>query len=202
MRRAPLVAASVAALSLLVAHAPEAHARTVSESRYGFDVAWNAAIRLIRVDLGFTIVERDRETGFLLFTYRDTNNRESPGSLELVPATVDGTQGVRVIVQLAQMPSYMERMLANQLDRKLHAEYGEPQPPNTGRREPTPPGIGTVREPDRAREAERDRDRDRAREGDRDRARETERPREGNGEGARVIVRPSEPEQPRNPNGE
>jgi hypothetical protein len=132
---------------------------------YPIEQSWNAAVRLVRVDLGFTITERDRENGFLLFTYRDST-RSSPASIELIATDVGGVAGVRVVVQIAQMPSYMERHLLTRLDRKLHEDYGEPRRPS--------------REPDRPRERDRegDRERDRSREGDGD-GPANQRPREG-----------------------
>lgn len=139
-----------------------AEARQSIDLPYPVEQSWNAAIRLVRVDMGFTITERDRESGFLLFTYRDTT-RSSPASIELIPADVGGVSGVRVVVQIAQMPTYMERHLLTRLDRKLHDDYGEPRRP--------PP-----REPERP----RDRERDRPREGEGD-GQESPRPREGEG---------------------
>lgn len=115
--------------------ASTAHARVTQDLPYAPDVTWNAAIRMIRVDMGFSITERDRESGFVLFTYRDAA-RNTAGSIEFVPTTIDGVQGVRAIVQLPAMPSYAERHLLTRLDRKLHEEYGEPRrPPRTA---PTP----------------------------------------------------------------
>jgi hypothetical protein len=114
-----------------------AHARTVQDERYPVELAWNAAVRLLRVEMGFEILERDRDTGFVLFTYRDSG-RASPGSLEIVATQVDGVTGTRIIVQLAQMPTYAERHLLTRLSRKLREEYGEP--PAAPRR-PEPPAA-------------------------------------------------------------
>ncbi len=131
---------------------------------YPIEMSWNAVIRLVRVDMGFAITERDRESGFLLFTYRDTT-RSSAASIELIPTQVDGVAGVRVVAQISAMPSYMERHLLTRLDRKLHEDYGEPRRPQ--------------RPNENARERERERERDREREGE-SRPREGEnRPREG-----------------------
>ncbi len=126
--------------------ASSAHARSTQDLLYTPDVTWNTAIRMIRVDMGFAITERDRESGFFLFTYRDAA-RSTAGSVEFVPTTVDGVAGVRAIVQLPAMPSYAERHLLSRLDRKLHEEYGEPRRPP--RATPTPP---SVRNPDVSRD--------------------------------------------------
>jgi hypothetical protein len=117
-------------------------ARQSVDLPYSTDLSWNAVVRLVRVDMGFTITERDREAGFLLFTYRD-NTRSSTASIELIPTQVDGIAGVRVVAQIPSMPTYMERHLLTRLDRKLHEEYGEP-------RRPARPGAGERdREPGR-----------------------------------------------------
>lgn len=156
-----------------------AEARQTIDLPYPVEQSWNAAVRLVRVDMGFSIVERDRESGFLLFTYRDTT-RASSASIELIPAQVSGVSGVRVVVQIPAMPTYMERHLLTRLDRKLHDDYGEPRRP--------PP-----REPDRGREQPRDRDRSRE---DGSPGREEPRPREGEGSSdpnARAPARREEP---------
>lgn len=162
-----LLATVIVGASLVLAPSV-AEARQSIDLPYPIEQAWNATIRLVRVDLGFTITERDRETGFVLFTYRDTT-RTSGASVEIIPADVGGVVGVRVVVQIPQMPTYMERHLLTRLDRKLHEDYGEPRRPQ-------------AREGDRPREPNRDRDRepnrDRPREGEGSPAPEQQ-PREG-----------------------
>lgn len=158
-----------------------AEARQTIDLPYPVEQSWNAAVRLVRVDMGFSIVERDRESGFLLFTYRDTT-RSSSASIELVPTQVSGVSGVRVVVQIASMPTYMERHLLTRLDRKLHDDYGEP-------RRPQP------REPERSRETPRERDRSRE---DGNPGRDEQRPREGEGSSdpnARAPARREEPQE-------
>ncbi len=123
-------------LSLAAAFAPAlASARATQDERYTFDLTWNAAVRLIRVDMGFTITERDRETGFVMFTYADAG-RTTPGSLELIRTRVDGVDGCRVVVNVPQMPTYVERHLLTRLARKLHDEYGDPVLPTPPARAP------------------------------------------------------------------
>lgn len=126
MKRGLIVAGLCAATTCMT---DPAWARTIQDERYGVEQTWNATIRLLRVEMGFTIIERDREAGFVLFTYRDTS-RTSPGSVEILPVQVDGVPGSRVIVHLAAMPSYAERHLLARLARKLREEYGEPRSPS------------------------------------------------------------------------
>lgn len=138
----------VASLAVL-AFASLASARTVRDQPYPRETTWNAAIRLIRVDLGCAITERDLDNGYFTFDWRD-GRRTVPGSLEIVPTQIDGRPGTRVIVQISSMPSYVEAMVLSRLTRKLHTEFGEPPAPPpraptpaepTPPQNPAPPGI-------------------------------------------------------------
>ncbi|MFO0676429.1 MAG: hypothetical protein U0169_07840 [Polyangiaceae bacterium] len=104
----------------------EARASMNYESTYGFDRTWNAAIRLVRVDMGFAITEKDPQTGYLLFEYKSNEGggKPSSGSFELVRGKEDNV--VRVVVQLPQMPTYHEKVLLDSLVKKLRQEYGDP----------------------------------------------------------------------------
>lgn len=129
MRPTIFAAATILGLAL---HAPRADARTVRDEPYPLDTTWNAAVRMVRVDFGFTIEERDRDLGYFTFQYRE-GRRTVPGSVEVLRTETDGRQGTRIIVQVPQMPTYVESMMLQHLSRKLRAEFGEPPP-----RRPTP----------------------------------------------------------------
>ncbi len=92
------------------------------------DTTWNAVIRMVRVDFGFTIDERDRDLGYFTFQYRE-GRRSLPGSVEILRSEVDGRPCTRVVMQVNGMPTYVEAMLLTRLSRKLRAEFGEPPPP-------------------------------------------------------------------------
>lgn len=117
-------AAALAALGFTLG----AEARTVRDEPYSLDTTWNAAIRLVRVDMGLTIQERDRDIGYFTFVYRE-GQRAVPGSVEVVRTEMDGRTATRIIVQIPQMPTYTEAMMLTRLGRKLRTEYGEPPPP-------------------------------------------------------------------------
>jgi hypothetical protein len=163
--KAGTIAAAAVSLAVSMSAARPAQARVTQDERYSFDVTWNTAVRLIRVDFGFAITERDRETGFVMFNYVE-QGRSTPGSIELVHARVEGVDGCRVVITLPQMPQYVERLIASRLARKLRDEYGEPpSAPRPAPPQPTQPPANGDRDGDRphdgAREGERDRDRDR-----------------------------------------
>ena len=108
--------------------APRADARSAYESPYGYDRTWNAALRLVRVDNGWKVTEKDDASGYLLFEYRSPESgKATPGSLELVRGSGQGsTSTVSVLVQLPQMPHYHEQVVLDALASKMRREYGDP----------------------------------------------------------------------------
>ena len=124
-----------------------AEARTVRDEPYSMETTWNAAVRLVRIDMGMPILERDQDLGFFTFTYRE-GARSVQGSVELVRTEVDGRPGARIIVQIPQMPTYVESLILTRLARKLRSEFGEPPPPVV-RRPVTPPSSPSEGTPDR-----------------------------------------------------
>lgn len=105
----------------------DADARSSLDSSYGYERTWNASLRMVRVDMGLKVTEKDEENGYLLFEYKspDSGNKVSSGSIELVRSK-DADQPVHVIVQLAEMPRYHEQLMLDTLTRKMRQEYGDP----------------------------------------------------------------------------
>ena len=122
-----LALAFLAAVAMAIVTLPSApaSARSAYESAYGFDRTWNAGLRLVRVDLGLKVTEKDDTNGYLMFDYKspESGQKPVPGSMEFIKGK-DG--GVRVVVQIAQMPGYHEQVLVDNLQRKLRTEYGDP----------------------------------------------------------------------------
>ena len=119
-----------------VATAPWADAKSTYDSPYGYERTWNAALRLVRVDNGWKISEKDEASGYLLFEYASPESgKPTAGSLELVRGRGQDN-GVSVLVQLPQMPHYHEQVILDALASKMRREYGYPPAP---RREPTSP---------------------------------------------------------------
>ena len=112
-------------------------AKKTEDYRHSYDQVWRAAVRLIRVDQGYPIRDRDDSIGYLLFDYRD-DGRKYPGSVELIRIKDQGGGSVRAIIQIPAMPSYIERMLLDKLEKKLIDEYGEPSPPKKPEEPETP----------------------------------------------------------------
>jgi hypothetical protein len=101
-----------------------ASARAEAEARYSKAQAYSAALRYLRVDLGYDVTEKDPEAAYLIFKYQVPGQPQqaSTGTLEIV----DGTDLVRIYVKLTKMPEYHERVLRDGLLRKLREEYGAP----------------------------------------------------------------------------
>ncbi len=93
---------------------------------YSKGQTYSAALRYLRVDLGYEVVEKDPDAAYLLFRYTPMGRREpTNGSIEIV----ENRDDVRVVVQLPQMPHYHETVLRDGLMAKLQKEYGDPPPP-------------------------------------------------------------------------
>src|SRR6476469_2379844 len=124
-RRFVVVSALTALVAFAVVALPStpADAKSNYDSAYGFDRTWNAGLRLVRVDLGLKVSEKDDAVGYLLFDYKspESGSKPVPGSMEFIRSKDDNT--VRVVVQIAQMPGYHEQVLVDQLARKLRNEY-------------------------------------------------------------------------------
>lgn len=113
------------------------HSRVVS---YPADQVWPTAIRFLRVDRAYTLVDRDQESGFILFDFPLGSRPDAPvgrGSLELV-ATEDSSGRAAVKLQFSTDagPTHLPHALADGLAKKLKDERGQPAPPP--RPEPTP----------------------------------------------------------------
>jgi hypothetical protein len=122
--------------SAIVLTGQPAQAETVYDSAYGFERTWNSALRMVRVDMGCKVTEKDDQTGYLMFEYHsgDSAKKGSPGTMQFIrPHEKDAS--VRLVIQLAQMPRYHEQVLLDTLVRKMHAEYGDPPQPTA----PPPP---------------------------------------------------------------
>lgn len=127
MRHSRAIALLVLALAAPVAAglgAGEASAGVAYTSPYTFEQTFGTALRLVRVDLGFKVIEKDVTHGYLLFEYRspESGSRVTQGAIEIV----DGRSGVHVAVQLPSMPQYHEQVLLDGLVKKLSSEHGDP----------------------------------------------------------------------------
>ena len=107
----------------LVGLADTAFAKRESTLRYPYSLVWTTAVRMIRVDYESPITEKDKDEGYFLFSFLH-QGKEHPGSFEVIE---DADNGARVVVQIPAMPSYVEQMLLDKLERKLSQDHGAPR---------------------------------------------------------------------------
>jgi hypothetical protein len=122
------MAAGSAAVGILsvALHARKVEAKASYESPYTLAQTYNASLRLVRVDLGLAVTEKDPTVAYVLFDYKSTESgaRVVPGSIQML----DTGRAVKVVVQLGQMPRYHEQVVVDALAKKLRDEYGDPTP--------------------------------------------------------------------------
>ena len=101
-------------------------AKSSFDSPYTLTQTYNAALRMVRVDLGLTVTERDPSAAYIMFDYKssESGRRVAAGSIEML----DAGRAVKVVIQLSQMPRYHEQVMSDALAKKLREEYGEPAP--------------------------------------------------------------------------
>lgn len=101
-----------------------AGARVEAECGYSKAQTYSGALRYLRVDLGYEVLEKDPDAAYLVFRYLQPGQPKSTstGTLEVV----DRGDGVRVFVRLPSMPEYHEVVLRDGLMKKLRDEYGVP----------------------------------------------------------------------------
>lgn len=103
--------------------APSALARVDGSSSYSKAQTYSGALRYVRVDLGYDVVEKDPEAAYLIFRYTAPGAKEGvTGTLEVVEAGGN----VRLFVSLPRLPEYQERVFRDGLLKKLRDEYGPP----------------------------------------------------------------------------
>lgn len=109
-----------------------AAARVELDSPYTKAQSYSGALRYLRVDLDYEVLERDPDAAYLLFRFvPDGKGDPIRGSIEVIE--VEGE--TRIIFQLPALPSYREALLRDGLASKLRGEYGEPP----ARPRPPPP---------------------------------------------------------------
>lgn len=112
---------------------------------YPTDQVWPTALRYLRVDRGFSVVDRDRDAGFILFEFGlgndgATDGAKGHGSLELI-ATADpsGRPAVKLQISTDAGPLHLPHAIADGLAAKVKADHGQPAPPPSAPPSPTPP---------------------------------------------------------------
>src|SRR5258707_10316224 len=105
---------SVIAAFFVALLASGAEARVDGSSSYTKAQTYSGALRYVRVDLGYEVVEKDPEAAYLIFKYAAPGGSKGnavTGTLEVIEAS----GGVRLFVNLPRMPEYYERVFRDGL---------------------------------------------------------------------------------------
>ena len=129
------------ALLFVLLAAGGAQAKREQSFQYPYSRVWGSALRMLRVDFESPITEKDQDSGYFLFDFPD-GGKQHPGSVELVRSTENGVETVRVAIQVAALPTYVEQMLLDRLTRKLNEEFGAPIAPQKPAAPPAAPKPG------------------------------------------------------------
>lgn len=116
-------------LAVALVGARYAGAKATRLASWEFSRVWPTAVRFLRVDEGFEIVEKDAEAGYVLFEVK-VGDATTRGSLELVK-TKDYAErdAVRLILSITDLPIYKEDGVLERLLQKLRTELGQPRDP-------------------------------------------------------------------------
>jgi hypothetical protein len=96
-------------------------ARVEEKTGYSKEQAFNATLRYLRIDRGYSIIEKDAETGYLMFEYPTDERKLVQGSVEMIPLE----NGVSLVIRIPALPQYHENMLSRGLLQKLRMDYGD-----------------------------------------------------------------------------
>jgi hypothetical protein len=143
------VAVALVAAAALAGRA--AHARSTAVLSYPLADVWSSAVRFVRVDRGYTIKEKDEDSGYILFEIGE-GGKSYKASLELIRATDDeGRDATRAAFSIPDLPRHYEVMLLDKLGAKVREERGSPAPRPPPRKppaeHPVPPDGGALPRP-------------------------------------------------------
>ena len=106
---------------------------------YPMEYVWPTTIRYLRVDRGYSIVDRDQESGYVLFEFPSGRDGKGTGSVEAFATEDDaGRPSVNVNVSTTDGPSYLPNTIAEGIAEKLREERGQPARPPKKTPEPPP----------------------------------------------------------------
>ncbi|MDX2021639.1 MAG: hypothetical protein SF187_15455 [Deltaproteobacteria bacterium] len=107
-----------------------AHARSTLDLPYPVDQIWSSAVRFLRVDKRFPILEKDKDAGYILFDYVEEAAKVHKASLELVAVNESsGRAATRVVLNIPDKPRHVESLLLEKLGSKAKDDLGAPAPP-------------------------------------------------------------------------
>lgn len=98
--------------------------------RYRWSQVWRSAMRLIRVDQGWSVDDASQEAGYLLFHDPAASQSPTRGSIELIAlGDKDSGAGLRIRAKVSNAGTHAAFTLLKALEQKLRADFGPPRPP-------------------------------------------------------------------------
>lgn len=116
-----------------------AQARTSVDLPYPVEQIWSSAVRFLRVDRRFPVLEKDKDAGYILFDYIEEATKVHKASLELVAFTeTSGRSATRVVLSIPDKPRHVESLLLEKLGAKAKDDLGAPAPlPSRPKKDPS-----------------------------------------------------------------
>ena len=150
----PIGALAFACVASSVASSSIAQARSIVKLPYARADVWATTVRLLRVDGGLPVREKDEAAGYVLFDYLD-GTKTYRGSFELLSVVASPeTSATEIILTIGELPRRFETSLLDRLIQKLRQERGAGGPgaslaPSGGREKPPTPleGAAPVKKP-------------------------------------------------------
>jgi hypothetical protein len=103
-----------------------AAAKGKHDSPYSYEQTFGTALRLVKVDLDFTVDEANSEWGYLVFKYVSPESGKRKNRASFTFVRDEEHHLVHVKLQIPSMPGYHEQVVLNKLRQKLEAEHGDP----------------------------------------------------------------------------
>lgn len=104
-------------------------------TKYRWTQVWQSAMRLVRVDKGWSIEDSSQEAGFLLFQDQKTSDYPAQGSIELIAqGDKDSGAGILVRAKVNNAGTHAAFLLLEALEKKLRADFGPPPRLERGRK--------------------------------------------------------------------
>lgn len=120
---------TIATIATLVALGAAAEAKTAVTVSYGYDQVFPAAVRFLRIDERLKIVERDAESGYIVFELED-DGETYEGYFEVARVRdAAGRDASRLQLRIDGRPEYTEQGLLDRFRLKLRRELGLPADP-------------------------------------------------------------------------
>ncbi len=119
-----VMAAVMGLVAGVVAIPMTARAEVTKGYHLGYEQLFSAVCRYVRLDQGGTLVERDSEAGFVIFTWkRDRESKEVRGTFEFVRRDGGDKPTIDLKLTISDAPKYIEEFFFDGLTKKLKKEY-------------------------------------------------------------------------------